>query len=115
MSMKNEIDVISFCRKTVIGGQYIRFTHGSKPVTGYVRCMDFCDSIKKFLEENEKMDDSRFYPKVTVVKPYWRKCVDGNVRCVFDIEMSVRNTMVCHCANSIETDNDPYRPYTAED
>lgn len=106
-------NLVEFLYKSVIGEQYVCFKHGEDR-TKFVRCMDFISSFEEFTKDNPAMNDHRFLPKVQKASPMMCKCADGEERVVLIIELKMKNTMVWHCANCVEAEDDESRPLDEE-
>lgn len=86
------------CNTALPGGTFVRFVTDKGEFTKYFRCMDFVDVVldhaRKDKETQRALDakDTTFITCSIGMTPYWKKCKDGKMRLVFDIEATSINT-----------------------
>lgn len=89
------------CNTALPGGTFVRFVTDRGEYTKYFRCMDFVDAVLERAQKDEKTQraldakEPTFISCAIGMKPYWKKCKDGAMRLVFDIEATSITTEMC--------------------
>lgn len=96
---------LDVCGVSLPGGTFVRFVADKTEHTKYFRGMDFVDVVtarscadtKVKVKVQEK--DTTLITCAIGMTPYWKKCLDGNMRLVFDIEGTSITPFMRSCAD----------------